>query len=376
MKKTTLVMLTMAAAAAASTGGCGVASPDVSTSVAAIRNCPNPDDCVPSPPDDPPPKPPKTPLPPQPDPAKFRTVYLSTDYIRNALNDYLAGTKIQITNTQGDPLAIPAILHTCTPTNSTPEQEQECIDLCNSDSTLTPVQKAQCRHSCATTQTCTSFCGTTNIPSYLRWGNTARAASVVNSKRTCDATTCPACATPMPAPTLDNIPLDVEPFSNTYGVGPASVTITCKVNRWVFQVAANIEVEATPNGLWVTVPGTTGDPALYCNNAPDPTVDGLGLTLWFSFPWATGEVKTEASLDGDWHVFGSVIDFLADMNGRISSAVADSSRDALSSYSKTFWTAFEGVTAKYAYDVRGETLDKLGTIEAQYGQLKVGYWVK
>jgi len=62
MKKSPLFAFAIVAVSAASLGGCGGRSPDVSGVAAALRYCPDPDDCAPpDPPPDPGPRPPRPP---------------------------------------------------------------------------------------------------------------------------------------------------------------------------------------------------------------------------------------------------------------------------------------------------------------------------
>lgn len=353
--------------------GCAQPPPSVGDDVAAVRKCP-PDGCDPSDPSDPPPPPP--PKPPQPDPAKYRTAYLPDAYIRGSLVDYLSGTKLQITHTTGDPLAIPSKVRTCK-TNGTSADQQACIDDCNNDSMLTPAQKAQCRANC-TTQTCTEACGAYYVYSYLRWGGTALAASVLDSPRKCTSATCRFCATPTDVPSLDNIPLDIPAFSQSYNLGVTSVDISCKLNHWTFAVLDNIAVTSKPDALYLAIPGATGSPAIQCSNAPDATVDGFGLQLKLVFPPWQYPIEAEASLLGDWHVFGSPIDYVADLSGRISGAVTSGTTNYLNSpdTQKALWNAFSSMTEKYVNANTHETFDRFGYAESQTGRLKVTYWVK
>ena len=372
MKTTALLLISITAAAA----GCNPPSADVAASESAVKTCP-PDGCAPPDPGDPPPT--KPPRPPQPDPTKLRTAYISAAYIQNALNTLLYQTRLDLSNTGGDSIWIPSIMKSCTPTGKTPEEVQECIDDCNTEPMLTPAQRAQCRNNCPTTTTCVDVCSGYSTTSFLQWGDAAKQASLNDSPRSCNSATCPACATPTNVPSLDDRPLSIGPFTQSYDLGLGTIDITCTLNKWVFQVVnRNITVDSTPVALYVTIPGTTGWPALDCTNSPDPIVDGLALNLKFAFPWAQSTVVTDASLAGNWHVLGSIVDYIADMSGRISDAVTSNTHDMLNQpwLQKTLWDAFGSITAQYAKENTGETFDRLAYIESQYGQLKVTYLVK
>jgi hypothetical protein len=372
MKTTTLALFTLLVPLV----GCDPAASSVGELDSAIKSCP-PEGCAgPGDPGDPPP--PKKPPAPQPDPAKYRTAYLSTAFLKETLDTALWGTKVQLTHTTGNPQSIPAVLHTCTTTGNTPEQQQDCEDACESADGLTPAQKAACKAQCGGHTTCTNFCGTRSVMSYVHWGNAAVAASKLSSSQTCDTTTCPFCPTKSTMASLQDKEITIDPYTTSVGIWPAEVDITCKVNQLVLQAAGNITVDSTPEALYVTMPGNVPSPAVICDNAPDLTVDNFGVQLRMTFPWAQSTVMTEASTVGDWHALAPGVAWLVSLSDHISDAVKNGTHDMLNSSDtqKTMWNLFGQITAQYAKTYTGETFSRLGYIESQYGQLKVTYYVQ
>jgi hypothetical protein len=373
MKSTTLILFSLATTTL-SLAGCG--APDPATgSVLQAQRCPPAGCDGPPDPGDPNPKPPKDPPPPQPDPAKWRTAYIPISYVASMMNDVLGNTLAQISQTTGPALAIPSKV--CQRTTQSAADEQECKDACNSDPQLTLAQKTQCRANCASTTTCTNVCGSYYTTSYLRWGPAAAAASVTNSTTYCDQTTCPACATRTQVASLKNIDLSAKIPRLHADIPVTGASIDCSINQWQFAAQGNIAVESTNDTIYVTIPGKTGNPAIHCTNAPDPTVDDLALQVKFQFPWGPGSVLTHATLLGDWHVIPG-IDLLADIDGRIGSAIDDATFPTLNSVDaqQALLGVFGGLTEQYVTKVLGQQFDRFGDVEPQYGQLKVGYWIK
>jgi len=372
MKMTTLALFTLLVPLA----GCDPAASSVGELDSALRNCP-PEGCPgPGDPGDPPPK--KPPPPPQPDPAKYRTAYLSIAYLQQALNADLDGTRIQITHTTGQALTFPSFMQSCTHVGNTAAEQQECEDACNSADGLTPAQKATCRANCAGHDVCSTFCGSHTAMNYVRWGFNLIAASLQSSSKYCTSTTCPACNPAVKVPSLANLELNIPEYSNSFGIWPAEVDVTCRLNQIALQVAGNITVDSTPDALYVTMPGTTGSPAVICDNAPDANVDNFGVQLRFTFPWAQAAVATEASTVGDWHILAPGVAYLTDLSGRISDGVKSGTHNMLNSpdNQKALFNAFAGIVEQYVDTQTSEKFAKMGYIESQYGQLKVTYYVQ
>lgn len=343
----------------------------LSTHRADVDNCPD-HDC--GPPDDPPDDPPPEDPPPQPDPAKFREKVIPIEFVRSRLDQLLGGTKVQLSHLDGDDLEFHGVGEVCH-TQSNPDVE-DCLAGCEE---LPPRAKLACRAACrATTTTCEDVCSSWQSKSWLRWGNAALAASVLSSPRSCDATTCPACNPAQTVPSLEHRPLPLPVFDKSYTVGPFTYQFTCRVNRWVFQIGGNLTLQASPSGLTIAVPGATGDPAVVCDNAPDATVDHLAVQIRFIFPTSGLAISAEGTLLGDWHLFGSPIDFLADLNGHVSSAVRSASTDALNTTGAraAYRRAFTTLANNYIEEVTHEQLDILGNFTPVNGGLRMRYWVK
>lgn len=350
-----------------------VALTGLSPMVAAEIHCPG-DDCGPwEPPDDLPDDPPEDP-PDQPDPAKYREKLIPLEFVWTRLDTALGGTAVQLSHLEGDTKSFPYVDEVCT-THTDPDVIQCRID-CTNDPSTTPAQRAECRDYCgASTTTCEDVCTSFGSRSWLRWGNVARAAS---GTKVCNTTTCPACNPAMNVARLVDRALPVPVFDRDYTVGPFSYSIYCRLNRWVFQVGDNLDVQASPAGLTVWLPGTTADPAIHCEGAPDVEVEDLTLRVKFLFPSSGLSIGAEGTLLGDWNVFGAPVDFLADMNGLIADAVRSASHDALNATSarSVYQTLFTGLVAEFVQEETGEQLDILGNIQSVNGGLAVRYWVQ
>jgi hypothetical protein len=353
----------------------GCTSPDIGSDSYEARNCPDPP-CDPpdDPPDDPPPDDP--PPPPQPDPAKFRERFIPLAYVVAKLDFALGGTTIQVSHTTGTPRTFHHFAEHCE-THTTPEV-LECRAACN-ELDVPPWQKAQCREQCGeSTTTCEEFCSSTDSLNWLRWGNVARAASALNDPKSCNATTCPACNPPMLVPSLEDRWLPIPIFDESYTAGPFTYHITCRVNRWVFQLGGNITASATPSGLSLSIPGATGDPAIPCDNAPDVEVDGLAMQVTFRFPTFGMNIGADGTLLGDWDVIAEPIEFLADLNGLIETAVTNASHDALNTAAarSAYRSAFTTLVGQFVSEVTHEQLDNLTNVQSTHGGLTVRYWVR
>jgi hypothetical protein len=358
---------------------CESASLDLESESAEVR-CPREGCEVDDPPDPRDPRdPPETPEPPPvtptpPDPAKYRTEVIPERFLQRQLRAFLEDTKIQVSHTSGTPLPLHRFEQDCT-TQANPEV-QACKADCNAEPDLTPYQKAQCRDACEQlgTTTCATVCRSVAFLSYLRWGAPARYAS---SKRTCDASSCPACSSSTEVSSLEHRGLTVPVYDRTFDLGLTSHRVRCLVNQWVFHaVDDNLEATATSQGLFVRIAGTTGSPAAHCDGVPSPSVEDLALQIEFQL--TGGFIKVEGALLGDWQVFGAIIDFVADFDSRISAAVGKAVRGPLNSpaAAASFRKAFAGLTAAWALEQHGETLDFLSAIENEDGGIRVHYFVR
>jgi hypothetical protein len=368
MKKTALVF-TLAAWAAGSATGCDAT--DIGSAALEEMHCPN-GDC-PDPGDDSSDDLPEEEPPTQPDPAKLRETVIPVDFVAVTLNELLFGTRIHVSHTDFVRLAFPYMDEVCE-THHDPN-EAECIAECN-ESDLPPSQRAECRASCrATTTTCHDVCASFEALSYVRWGANALFAG---GFKACEPTTCPACGPGTQIARLENRPLPIPAFDEDYTVGPFTYSIACDVNRWAFQVEGNLGIRMSSTGLEVTVPGVTGDPAIICDGAPDPTVEDLALEITFRFPTSGLDIYTDSWLRGDWDVFGEPVDFLFDLQSSISNAAHSATTDALNDVRvrDTYRQAFVGLATRYIQDVNHEVLDNLGNIQAVDGGLKARYWVQ
>lgn len=375
--RTTLALAALCAAATLPLS-CGTPPSELASDEAELR-CP-PEGCEiddpteprnPREPRDPPPPPP-----PQPDRSKYRTTIIPVEFLKFQLLAALHGTKIQVSHTDGEPLTIYRPEQVCKSRNTA--EVQACKAECNADPDLTPFQKSQCRAQCEkATTTCSNVCGSVAATSYIRWGNAALDLSKQTSPKTCNAKTCPACSTPTQVPALEHRALSVPIFDRSYDLGLDIHRIWCVVNRWTFDVvASNVQMAATKEGLRIRLAGSTGNPAIHCEGAPDPEVDNLALEVWFKFP-APG-ISVDATLTGEWRVFGPVVDFLADLDDRISSAVKEKLHDSLNTApaQDLYRNIFRTVVANYVKDTFRETLANMGSIYAESGGIRVNYWVE
>lgn len=354
--------------------GCGAASAPVGAESQEARNCPG-GEC--DPPDPPPPPPPSG----QPDPAKFRHAVIPADWIAFAVNTLaLKGTFVQISHTDGDELPLPGWRRECVP-NSSPELA-DCLSDCND---FPPAQRGGCRESCiGNFGTCSTACYgvASSTTSFIRWG---QAAKLLSEKATCDSTTCPACAASTQVPSLTDTALQIPVYHKDMSIpyGPAWY-IDCEYNRWQFHFDRNtadghdVAVETRPTGLYFTMPGSTGSPAVICSNAPDLDVPDLGLQLVFEFPLlGVPFMVIDGNVLGHFSSsLGPVVDFIADLEGRLSSTVHEIAHGRLNKPEnlKLFRQELEKLIARYLIESRLPPLAILGTVQTDYDGLHVAYW--
>ncbi len=241
-------------------------------------DCPGGDCGPPDPPEDEPTDP-DNPPPTPPPPEIIRTITVPAQFISNTIWLGLSGTVLQVSHTDGDQLTFWNMVQRCQPApNPGPA---ECQDRCKD---TPPKQLGRCLDQCRNhNQTCKSVCGPYTSLSYLQWGPHAKAQS---RKRQCDASTCPACVPATQVPSLRDVDLPVNVFRKLVDPWPApKFYITCKINRFQFRAEPNTstgrqhEVSVSTEGLTLRIPGTAGSPGIPCDNAPDVSVEDLGLKL-------------------------------------------------------------------------------------------------
>ncbi len=342
----------------------------------AARRCPD-GECEPPPlPDDEPPPPPP-PRPPQPDPAKARFIVVPTTFMSDEINFALADTFVQLTHTDGETLALPGIVHQCTRSPSDDEEREACLEFC---SELAPKERGPCRAQCDTQSTCTYSCSNsaTSTQNFVRWSAALKYAS---DQEACNATTCPACATPTQVATLKDDPLPVPIFHKTVlGLpGWPLYTISCRMNRWQFPFQSiNIEVKSSPDGISFRVPGSTASPSVICDNLPNVQVDDLHLQLTLRFPWlGPARLVAEGALHGDIRTgAGPVVDYLGDVENHIKDKFAEIAGNRLNKphYIATYKRLLLAIIGRYINSAGLDPMETFGYITTDYDGLHVQYW--
>lgn len=335
-----------------------------------IMKCPVGGCDLPEPKDPPPPKPP------QPDAAKFRTVTIPTVWVKDSVNAALLGTVVQISHMGGDVLSMPGFRRECA-TNDSPEMK-ECLDVC---AMATPQERAGCKESCNSIHgTCTNTCRASaySSTSFVKWGPAAKAISELTK---CNTTTCPACATPTDVRSLTDMELAVPVYRRDLSIpgGPAWY-LNCQYNQWrfAFENLATVRVDISTYGISFRVPGTTGTPAVHCDNGPDVTAEDLELMLTFRFS-RTGPplIVAEGALLGDLSSgAGPVLDYVADLETRAKDKVKEISANRLNKPANVqlYNAMFRKLVDRYLTATNRAPVATMGLIQTDVDGLHVSYW--
>lgn len=330
------------------------------------------EDCGPPLPDDEPEDPPEDPAPepPQPDPEKIRHVVIPADFVESSLNLALAGTVVQLSHTSGELLEYPRMVEQCTPKSGadTSDCQEACADV--------PIKlKASCLEQCTENQgsVCSWVCSSASTHSFVRWGAVTKGFSTT---QVCNATTCPACNPEELVPSLKDIPfalpyLYFEPLPSWH--------ITCSVNPIRFEgTGFNLTAATLPNRLVLRFPGTASSPAITCSGAPDPGIDDLAFKITFDLPHATlaAQVPAEGEIEGDFSSgAGPIVDWVADLDGRVKNAVKDGTHEILNRQStrKTYRQLFTDLTKDFARVHHLDAVDHVDLLESDSDGLHVQY---
>jgi hypothetical protein len=265
-------------------------------------------------------------------PPTLNTVVIPPSYIQDKLSTSLLGTEIQVSHTTGDTEVFPSWVQACQPdpAGAQPAAVSSCIATCNTDG-LTGKALVQCRAGCRQPpEICTPVCGTLEDLSFIQWGELAKLSSQQNAPDTCSTDTCPACSTPTAVPSLHDQPLSIPVFTKVIDPLPGiEFTVTCRVNQWRFKFllgSLGPSVTSAPTGLTVRVPGTTGSPAIPCDNASDISAHDVALELTFhpTVSWGALAVSAEGGLDGslDGGLDGLFVDVDAMIKGTVHTTLA------------------------------------------------------
>ena len=94
-------------------------------------------------------------------------------------------------------------------------------------------------------------------------------------------------------------------YKSSTTVGPFTYEFTCALNNWQFRANLNIKVTSSESGLRVSIPGTTGNPSIPCDNNFTPNiyvsdlVIGLSLRMDPATPWP--RVIAQGDILGHFH---------------------------------------------------------------------------
>jgi hypothetical protein len=265
-------------------------------------------------------------------PPVLNLAVIPADYISNKMNLFLLDTELQVSQTTGDTLEFPLFVGNCHPNTA-------AINACIADACggLPGRAHVQCTVACRQQhQICVPVCSSTNLLSFIRWGGIAKQASLQDDPETCSPSTCPACPVPTAVPSLHDEQLFIPTFSKEIDPPPPfdPFIVTCRVNQWQFHVQENLSVTSATTGLTLHLPGTTGSPAIPCNNAPDISAQDVGLDLTFH-PAVTANglaVSAEGALDGTFS--GGILDVIVNVDADIKGAVHTQLADILNSGNK------------------------------------------
>ena len=280
-----------------------------------------------------------------PPPESKRTVTIPTEFIQLQINLVLFDTTVQLSFFDSDGvLSVPVVEEQCE--NRYDEDVDQCLEGCQD---LPPKNQGECRDDCrAQTQICYPVCSANTGSSFIRWGDTAKALS---AKQVCDATTCPACASATDVPSLQDTLLGGTFFESSTTVGPFTYEFTCFLNNWQFRANLNIKVTSSESGLRVSIPGTTGNPSIPCDNNFTPNIEvtdlGIGLFLRMdpSSPWP--RVIAQGDLLGQFHTLLGVPD--ATITSAIKSTFREVADNRLNKADKQalFLKMFHGLIDKF-----------------------------
>ena len=266
-------------------------------------------------------------------PPTLNTVVIPPSSIQDKLSASLLGTEIQVSHTTGDTEVFPSWVQACQPdpAGAQPAAIANCIAGCDTEG-LTGKALVQCRAGCSQPpEICTPVCTSIEDLSFIQWSELAKLNSLQNNPDTCSTDTCPACPVPTAVPSLRDQPLSIPTFTKDVNPLPGiDFTVTCRVNQWQFKFllgSLGPSVTSAPTGLTVRVPGTTGSPAIQCDNASDISAHGVALELTFhpSVSWGALGVSAEGALDGslDGGLDGLFVDVDAMIKGTVHARLAD-----------------------------------------------------
>jgi hypothetical protein len=340
------------------------------------RRCP--DGVCESPPDEEPP-PEEDPVQ-QPDPAKVKSIVIPTHRVASAVNAALFRTIVQISHTDGEVQIGPGFFERCT---SVPDDDtvQECLARCNGMDN--PKDRGPCRAACGSVTTCEPVCNPTGASSksFVHWGEPAVALSAYER---CDETTCPACVPRSEVLSLRHELLEIPTFRKHLNYPPVPFWVECKYNRWRFEFddpkVPAIAAYSSPYGISFEMAGTTGSPAVICDNLPDIYVEDLVLRLTFRFPWFGPElVIAEGELEGDLSTTaGPGVDYVGDVGDQIKNKVREIAANRLNKpqYHALYVSMFRALIENYISNEELPPVDVHGKIQTDFDGLHVQYWTK
>jgi len=250
-----------------------------------------------------------------------------------------------------------------------------------------PVQIGACRTWCTNNLgTCTSQCHpvASSTKSFVRWGP---AAKLLSADTPCNATTCPACATPTNVKSLRDDELAVPVYRRDMSVpfGPAWY-IQCRYNRWRFEFGymfgkqTPVQVTSSPSGISFRMSGSSGSPSVVCENAPDVYIDDLAFDLTFSFPWfGSPFIVADGDFEGQLSSSASpVVDFLFDLESQVHDKVREIAHARLNrpEYVALYLSIFRKLIDTYLSEERLPPIAILGQVQTGYDGLHVSYWMQ